>query len=131
VNPTSQLNEIVTIARRLLDNWTDYEHTEAALANATVPSTGIGVGGGDVPDPLYASALSHEHWDETCGELSEALGHLRNVDRRVASTNREHPATARLVDSAVRAARCREAVCEDLAVTSDGRCYRCWLNGAA
>lgn len=122
-NPRHQLRQINDITHRLLQSWTKYAETYDALA--AQDGDRLGVHGGDICDPVYAGALANERWTETCTEISEALGILQRVEKRVTGATTQHPQTARLLDAAARAARCSDPVCTDNAV-KDGLCFNHW-----
>lgn len=121
-DPRHQLRQIADITHRLLTDWTRFTETAGDLA-----ATGdrLGVHGGDTPDPTLAGMYANQTVAEVSAEITEALGHLRNVERRVLGITAEHPATARHVEAAMRAARCADPVCTDNAV-KHGYCERHW-----
>lgn len=126
-NPTDQLAAIADLAAAALTGWPAYEATEAALANSLIPSAGAGTHGGDVADPVAAIAMSHERYYETSAAIAEALGLLRDIQKRMASVRRNHADTHDEIESAVRAARCDGSVdptCTTLAVKA-GLCWKC------
>lgn len=122
-NPRTQLRELNDISHRLLTTWTRFAETHDALTHTN--SDRLGVHGGPISDPTYGRVHANERMTETCTDISEALGILRRVEARVATANREHPATARLLDAEARAARCADPVCTDNAV-KHGHCERHW-----
>lgn len=121
-NPRHQLREIADITARLLNDWTRFTETNTDLAEN---GDRLGVHGGDIPDPTLAGMYANQRYTETAAEITEALGHLRNIERTVCRVTREHPETARAVDAAVRAARCADPVCTANAV-KDGWCFAHW-----
>jgi hypothetical protein len=128
VHPHHQLQEITRVTRSILDQWDAFETTAAAITHSD--SDRLGVHGGDICDPVYASSLANQTWNETAAEISEALGLLRSIERRVTGVAAQHPETARAVDAAKRAARCADPVCTDNAV-KDGYCFPHWQHQRA
>jgi hypothetical protein len=121
-DPRHQLREIVDIAHRLLTDWNRFTDTADDLA-----TTGdrLGVHGGDAPDPTLAGMYANQTRTEIELDIGQAWGLLVTVDKRIARITRDHPATARTIDAAVRAARCADPVCTDNAV-KDGLCWTHW-----
>lgn len=127
-DPRNQLHAIAELATAAATGWPTYQTTSAALANSTIPNAGGGTQGGDISDPTYAAILSHERYGETTALIAEAIGIMRDVQRRMASIRRQHPETARDIDAAIRAARCDGSVdptCTDNAVRK-GLCWSCY-----
>lgn len=122
MNPRHQLRQITDIAHALLTDWTSYSET---IGDLVATGDRLGVHGGDTPDPTIAGVYANQQWTETCTQIAEALGILKIVEQAVTGVTKHHPETARLVDAAVRAARCADPVCDDNAV-KDGYCFRHW-----
>ena len=129
-NARRQLAAIITTAQNCLLNWNRYADTIGALGTSDIPATGIGIHGGDICDPTYASVLGLEQWSEVHAEIAEALGHLRTVERRITTGAANHPETTRLLDAAAKAARCSDPVCTANAV-KNGKCWLHFQHGAA
>lgn len=120
--PRQLLLDIETITRHLLADWARFVETSEDLAAS---GDRLSVHGGDTPDPTVAGTYARAAVTESATELLEVRGILRRIEDRVTGVTREHPATARLVDAAKRAARCSDPVCDDNAV-KDGKCWRHW-----
>lgn len=123
MNPRQQLEQIMRIAQNLHESWSQFRETHAALATTT--SDHLGIQGGDPCDPVYATALGNQTYTEVTSGIAEALGALLEAERKTTGVTRHHPETARLVDSAIRAARCADPVCTGNAV-KDGYCFTHW-----
>jgi hypothetical protein len=136
-NPQHQLEAIAELATALAVGWPTYESTEAALSLPVIRSGSGDHRSSDVPDPVAAIASSHERYHETAALAAEALGILREIQRRQSAVRKMHPDIAADIDDAVRSARCTGIVgdnplCARLAVrntlhhgTPEPTCWTC------
>lgn len=122
LNPRLLLHDIERITRHLISDWSRFVQTSDDLAAG---GDRLGVHGGDTPDPTLAATYARAAVTDSTAELIEAHGILRRIEDRVTAVTREHPATARQLDAAARAARCSDPVCTDNAV-KHGHCERHW-----
>lgn len=131
-HPATMLRAASTLAGSLAARWTMYEEVEAWLARPLVAAAGGGGRSTDVPDPTHDIATSHERYFELAAEVTETLGHLRALQRRMDKVLANHPHIASVIESETKAARCSgevDPMCVNNAVRftgdSAGLCWKC------
>jgi hypothetical protein len=129
--PQRELLAIAELAGHLAENWGRYEHTEALLGSSTISASMGGSRASGHGDPVPTIVATHAHYHGTLEEITEALGHLRNTQRRMGWALTNGPLTREDLDElarAQRASRCSgeiDPTCTRNAVR-DGKCWPCY-----